>query len=294
MANDSQSGARNVFALNDVTSATSPFGVMGGAPSFSLFVTSAGRVGIGTETAAAPLHVRRNDGSARLRVEEASATAEPRVMAELVNRGPALIRFANSEAGASSWRAGTAGTSDFAIGPESGSAALTLTPSGDATASGALQQSASGSSRKNAAPVDAQATLDKVAALPIAAYENAGDGSGARHIGPTGAQFRSRFDLGASDDAIAPGDLGGVSLVAIKTLVERLEDFEKAGGPQGPEGASGPDGAPGPAGAAGPPGPAGRDGAAAAAIKALKARNRKQDRRLKTLERKVRRMTRGR
>ncbi len=48
--NESANGGTNHFAINDVTSGTTPFKVMAGAPNNSLFVASDGKVGIGTNT----------------------------------------------------------------------------------------------------------------------------------------------------------------------------------------------------------------------------------------------------
>jgi hypothetical protein len=62
-ANDSASGGLSRFSIDDVTDATTPFWIDGGAPSGSLYVTSAGDVGIGTEAPAAKLHVA---GSVRI------------------------------------------------------------------------------------------------------------------------------------------------------------------------------------------------------------------------------------
>jgi hypothetical protein len=62
-ANDSASGGLSRFSIDDVTAATTPFWIDGGAPSHSLYVTSTGDVGIGTDTPAAKLHVA---GSVRI------------------------------------------------------------------------------------------------------------------------------------------------------------------------------------------------------------------------------------
>jgi hypothetical protein len=58
-ANDSLNGGMNRFSFDDVTAGTVPFWISGGAPSHSLYVTSAGQVGLGTDmpAAGARLHV---------------------------------------------------------------------------------------------------------------------------------------------------------------------------------------------------------------------------------------------
>jgi hypothetical protein len=58
-ANDSASGAQNRFSFDDASAVTLPFWISGGAADHSLYVTSGGQVGIGTDApaAGAKLHV---------------------------------------------------------------------------------------------------------------------------------------------------------------------------------------------------------------------------------------------
>ncbi|WP_370306920.1 tail fiber domain-containing protein [Sinimarinibacterium flocculans] len=69
VANDSTNGGANRFSIEDVTSATVPFTVEGGAPSQSLFVDGSGRIGFGTLTPLRELHVADGDSPA-LRLEQ--------------------------------------------------------------------------------------------------------------------------------------------------------------------------------------------------------------------------------
>ncbi|MGH2947055.1 MAG: hypothetical protein ACRDPC_12485 [Solirubrobacteraceae bacterium] len=143
---------------------------------------------------------------------------DSRVLTDLVNNGPALARFTNTAATGQDWQAGNRDATDFLIKPSGGSDAFTLSPSGDAMAAGALQQNADPAATDSRAPVDGDQVLESVTELPVESFEYAGDGSNARHLGPSGANFRAAFGLGASDAAVAPGDIGGVSLVAIQAL----------------------------------------------------------------------------
>lgn len=68
-ANDSASGGANRFSIEDVTAATIPFTVTGGAPNNSLFIDSQSRIGIGTAVPALQVHQVRGDTPA-IRLEQ--------------------------------------------------------------------------------------------------------------------------------------------------------------------------------------------------------------------------------
>lgn len=55
--NDSQSGGQSYFEIKDLTNVTSPFRVQAQAPSFSLYVSPTGNVGIGTNDPQTKMHV---------------------------------------------------------------------------------------------------------------------------------------------------------------------------------------------------------------------------------------------
>jgi Chaperone of endosialidase len=60
-ANDSASGGVNRFSIEDVTAATNPFTIVGGAPTNSVFVSSAGNLGLGTATPILDVHLDTNN-----------------------------------------------------------------------------------------------------------------------------------------------------------------------------------------------------------------------------------------
>lgn len=60
-ANDSASGGANKFSVEDVTSTTVPFTILGAAPSNSVFVNAAGKVGLRTSTPALDIHMQTTD-----------------------------------------------------------------------------------------------------------------------------------------------------------------------------------------------------------------------------------------
>lgn len=56
-ANETASGSRNCFFIEDITGATQPFFILAGAPSNSLYVHSNGNIGIGNDAPQDKLHI---------------------------------------------------------------------------------------------------------------------------------------------------------------------------------------------------------------------------------------------
>ena len=67
-------------------------------------------------------------------------------------------------------------------------------------------------------PLDGQAVLEKVAAMPVYAWSPKGRNSHIRHYGPTAQDFYSAFGLGDTDLGIGQQDADGVALAAIQGL----------------------------------------------------------------------------
>ncbi len=68
-ANDSSNGGANKFSIDDIDSGRTPFTIEAGAPSNSLYVDDAGKVGIGTSTPVVELHIPNGD-TPTLRLEQ--------------------------------------------------------------------------------------------------------------------------------------------------------------------------------------------------------------------------------
>ncbi|WP_425099089.1 hypothetical protein [Tropicibacter sp. S64] len=81
-------------------SGTIPVDIRNGAPDTSLTIVASGNIGMGTDTPSAPLHVRRADGTASLRVENTAASpAAAREMFRMVNNGGSYFTLANTASG---------------------------------------------------------------------------------------------------------------------------------------------------------------------------------------------------
>lgn len=75
-ANDTTNGGRNRFSIEDLTNSSEVFTMMGGAPSYSLFVGQSGDVGVGTDQPDAALHIMRSN-SPVLRLEQSGTGGFP-------------------------------------------------------------------------------------------------------------------------------------------------------------------------------------------------------------------------
>lgn len=68
-ANDSSNGGQNKFSIDDIDGGRTPFTIEASAPSHSLYVDDGGRVGFGTSTPVADLHVKSGN-TPTLRLEQ--------------------------------------------------------------------------------------------------------------------------------------------------------------------------------------------------------------------------------
>jgi len=224
---------------------TVPFEVQTGAPDESLVVDDDGNVGIGTDWADSALHVFREDGTASLKVEDASPTPANRALLELTNNGGVRMALDNLDAN-QRWeffnnrigdfnitRSGTGG-SEFAVtrgggllaGP-GGTPALDLRPTGNLFIAGTLFESSDRDKKENFEEVDCEEVLNQVIDMPITTWNYKTDEDQVRHIGPMAQDFKKAFDLGDSDKTIAMTDKAGISLAAIKALNAKLNDKDE-------------------------------------------------------------------
>ena len=238
------------FFIRDATNgSTLPFRIAPSAPSSSIHIVGVGDVGVGTSSPGASLHVQRTDGSAQLRVEEASVTPATRHLLHLENNGQVQMVLHNSDSGRR-WNMGldeVDGQADsFVIsrpgtgGPElsiltngeirlgaGASAGLKVAPNGNVEISGTLAQGSSRAIKDNIQRVNPRAILNRVAELPVAVWNYKTDDASVRHVGPMAEDFRAAFRLGNDSKHLAPSDVAGVALVAVQGLREVVEEKDQ-------------------------------------------------------------------
>jgi hypothetical protein len=212
------------FFVRDVTGGDrQPFRIRPGAPTSSLDISSSGRVGLGTASPSAQLHVL-STGSAFALIQDNSGTAATRTLLQLQNNGASRLTFTDDSAAASWNLQNTSGNFNM-LKSGVGVTAFVLQGSGALTIAGSLTQGSDRNSKTGIVEVDPDTILARVADLPISEWTYKADDSRARHLGPMAQDFAAAFRLGQDDLHIAPGDMAGVSLAAIQALHRQLSEL---------------------------------------------------------------------
>ena len=100
----------------------------------------------------------------------------------------------------------------------SGGYEMQLYSSGNLVIRGTLTQNSDRNTKKNIEAVNPVNVLETVAELPISSWQFKNDTEKSRHLGPMAQDFYAAFGLGRDEKGIAPGDMSGVALAAIKGL----------------------------------------------------------------------------
>ncbi len=200
-----------------------PIILLTGAPKDSLFIAGNGNIGVGksaTSLPEAPLEVWRQNGTAKLLVEEDQVAANPlspQIMFELRRSGALRFDlldesnnvrwvFQNRDGAFDITKAGT-GEQEFK-----------LDGSGNLTIRGALTQQSDVNSKENFQALNGADVLADISRLEITKWRYKDDPQGYQHIGPTAQDFRAVFKVGADEKSIAPLDVTSVAVAGVKEL----------------------------------------------------------------------------
>jgi hypothetical protein len=228
-ANDSASGGANKFSIEDITGAKIPFTITAGAPTNALFVANSGNVGLGTAAPGLDLHFQTSDTPA-IRLEQTNGggyTAQTWDVAG--NEANFFVRDVTGGSrlpfrirpGAPTSSIDIAASGNVGIGTASPEERLHV--NGNVQVEGRLVELSDVHSKQDFVPVDGQAVLMRLRAVPISSWRYRADESGARHIGPTAQDFFAAFGLGQDERHIASLDINGVTLAAIKQLDQQVQ-----------------------------------------------------------------------
>ncbi len=81
--------------------------------------------------------------------------------------------------------------------------------------------------KENVRPVDEQALLDRLAAVPISTWNYTTQDAAIRHIGPMAQDFAAAFGVGEDDKHISTVDADGVALAASQALYVLAQDQQR-------------------------------------------------------------------
>lgn len=214
------------FFVRDVTGGSRlPFRIRPGAPTSSIDISAAGKVGIGTASPSTKLHVTGSDGTTKMFVEETSATSAGREIAEYRNNGQVVVVVKDTTQ-TPRWAYGNFGTSFIIDNQSNAGVELTLTSTGAMTIPGALSQGSDRYSKTDILDVQPEEILARVSNLPISTWRYKNDTS--QHLGPMAQDFAAAFGLGADDKHISPLDAAGVSLAAVQALHQEVTQKQAA------------------------------------------------------------------
>jgi hypothetical protein len=228
-------GNETNFFIRDVTNGSAlPFRIRPGAPTNSIFIDVDGDVGIGTSSPQdtggndVSLHVRETNGTAKIFVEEDSATEAARNLLDLENNGTVQMRFQDDSANGDTWQ-----LSNFDGGfnfSKQGSGAIEFEIQDDGDVMIPVGSSYLGSDRNRKShivPVDPADVLARLTQLPIATWSWQKDHGKELHVGPMAQDFRAAFGLGQDDVTIVPMDMTGVAIAGVQGLYQLLEEKDQ-------------------------------------------------------------------
>lgn len=174
----------NFFVRDATNGSTLPFRIRGGAPTSALDIEASGRIGMGTASPSAAVHVRRTgsfvDEWLRIELDDGDAATEDRRMV-LDNAGNLFV-------------------------------------------GGAITQLSSRYSKENLLAVAGDRVLEKLAELPLWTWNYLTANDGDRHIGPVAEDFYRTFGFGESERSLSPSDVAGVALAASQALNRSLNE----------------------------------------------------------------------
>ncbi|MEN1727306.1 MAG: hypothetical protein AAGJ52_02590 [Pseudomonadota bacterium] len=232
--NGQNNGDPEYFAIQDATANRIPFQIEGNAPADSLHVDDGGRIGFGTPTPVAQLHVR--DGNTpTLRLEQdGSSGFQAQIWDVAGNETNFFVRDATNGSqlpfkirpGAASDSLYIDSNNDVGISTPNPAARLHVA-GGDLRVDGAVYQLSSRSAKTDLVAMSADHLLGLLAELDLFNWRYQSASPDDRHFGPTSEDFYAAFGLGSSEQHISVADMAGVALGAAQALQQELAERDE-------------------------------------------------------------------
>ncbi len=192
----------------------------------ALTVATNGHVGIGTDTPAAALHVRKLDAS--VRVEDINNATTSGVLVELQKQGVPAFRLTNTGNG-SSWDFTQRTNQNFTLSKSgSGGFEMEITPTGDVHARGdvfarGVMLTSSRAAKTDFTEIKTSDVMKKLTQVNVEEWRYKEADKNDRHISPMAEDFYALFKLGPDNKHINPNDLASVALIAAKELQKKSD-----------------------------------------------------------------------
>ena len=201
------------------------FAIENGGRTNQLVLDSGGNIGIGTQDPSATLEIEDATGTAQFLVDQQGADAAVEVMFNLVCNCAPAFRMQNSTNGQVWFFRHTAAGSFSFDDPGSAGLEMLLTSAGNLTIKGSLSQGSSRALKENLEEPDGESILSALDDLDL--YEWSYKDASARHFGPMAEDFAEAFGLGEQRSRLAPADVAGVALAAVKELKDENQDLRE-------------------------------------------------------------------
>jgi hypothetical protein len=226
-------GNETNFFIRDVTNGSKlPFKIRPNAPTNSLYIDTDGDIGLGTANPSAKLHINSLDTYSPLvptmLIRNTDATSPTRLSLELEAQNTSAISFLRKTNGKNWWVHNYQDSINFDERENQG-IEFSVDANGNGyfkgniTAGGTINGSSSRETKNNINLINGDNILKLIANLDIYSWSYIQDAGKIMHIGPMAEEFFETFSVGVDNKHISPTDTSGISLAAIKALMNKIE-----------------------------------------------------------------------
>ena len=194
-------------------------------------IDASGKIGVGSLGSTSAFNIDDDvaDITPTLSLRNVNTSNQHGVLLSLQNNDNSYIEFLNTATSpvVEKWYLGSRVDGNITLS-HSGSRMFELDSNGNLTVSGTVSGGSSVTLKENISSIDASLVLDQLSQLNILKWNYINDDDEVKHIGPLSEDFHNIFGLnGEEKERISYNDLAGVSLAAIKALIEKNNELER-------------------------------------------------------------------